>query len=92
MPQKLKKNRGRPSGKQEKTVLFKYRNWTLKRFDSLNISLTKKGEDPNRTRYYSTLGSAMHGLAKEIGFSSPDLNAAIESWDELAVKISALAL
>jgi hypothetical protein len=77
----------------EKPILFSYNGWDIARWDNLNMRLIHEDDDmANDFRWYSTLGGALLGLRKEIGFASPDLNAAIDSWDELSAKISALAL
>ena len=78
--------------RQRKSPLFTYKKWSIVRFDELNIKLVHENDDPKTNRYYSTLGGALLGLRKEIGFASPDLNAAIDSWDELGTKITAAAL
>ena len=74
------------------TPLFSHKKWSIVKFDDLNIKLIHEDDAPNTVRYYATLGGALMGLRKEIGFASPDLNAAIDAWDELGAKIAAAAL
>ena len=86
----IKANRRTATHRQEarSKPLLEYKDWAIVRFDGMNIALSRKGE--KATRYYSSLGGALEGLRKEIGFASKDLNAAIEAWDELGRKIEEL--
>ena len=92
MTQKCTEIRGRPRGKNKKDVLFEHNGWTLWRFDGLNIALKHKDEKPHKTRYYASLGHALHGLQKCVGFHVTDLKEAADAYDDLAAVIRAFQM
>ena len=64
-------------------AIFTHAGWRIWRFDEKNIALIHEKENLNQTRYYSTLGGALRGLVKQIGFVCSDLNDAMERIDNL---------
>lgn len=64
-------------------AIFTHAGWRIWRFDDKNIALIHEKENLNQTRYYSTLGGALRGLVKQIGFVCADLNDAMERIDNL---------
>lgn len=74
---------------RRKSPLFSYRGWSIVQFDDLNMKLVHEDDGDKDNRYYSTLGSALKGMRKEVGRKCSDLEDAIASWDELGARIDA---
>jgi hypothetical protein len=64
-------------------AIFTHAGWRIWRFDDNNIALLHEKETLKQIRYYSTLGGALRGLVKQIGFVCTDLNDAVERIDNL---------
>ena len=64
-------------------AIFTHAGWRVWRFDEKNIALIHEKEGSSQIRYYSTLGGALAGLVKQIGFVCSDLNDCMEKIDSL---------
>lgn len=63
--------------------LFTHNKWRIWRFDDKNIALLHEDESIDRIRYYSTLGGALRGLVKQIGFCCDDLKDCVNQLSDL---------
>lgn len=84
--------KGKANISRRDTPIFTYKGWAIYRWDDLNIKLTHDEDAETCNRFYSTLGAALHGLVKQIGFKCQDLNHAVELLDGLNKRLTRAGL